>query len=153
MRPGGLKRSQQDVFFPPLSRGLDDASQLKLGLFPELAVHQTGALRKDFCCQLASIVGKIRAALLRFLLLFPPLFHIYGLHTELTDAAGEASSRDALAVIMSGGKVAAVAVETAPPGRRRSLYSQSVRRAAPERMAGSSTQMSREDSWPPCQVT
>lgn len=29
-----------DSFFP--SQGLDDASQLNLGLFPELAVHQTG---------------------------------------------------------------------------------------------------------------
>lgn len=60
MKPGGWKAPSR-LFFPP-SGGLDDASQLKLGLFPELAGHQTG-MREDFCCQLVSVAGERRAAL------------------------------------------------------------------------------------------
>lgn len=63
-------------------KGLDDPSHLNLGLSPELAVHHTclrEVLRKAFCCQLESVEGKIRVAVLQFLqgsspplLLVPP---------------------------------------------------------------------------------
>lgn len=60
-------RGERELFLRP-----KDSSQLKLELFPELAVHHAhtrealGArapVRKTLCCQLVSIGRKIRAAL------------------------------------------------------------------------------------------